>query len=274
MPELPEVETVVRQIRPRLIHRTISGARFSVPRQLAPQTPREISVAVRGKYVETIVRRGKFIGIELTGGTLLIHLRMTGRLYVRTARKIPLPYERAWFDLDNGTDTLVFRDPRTLGTIRFFPAGREIGPLVRLGWEPLHDDVSVDDVRAALARRTIAIKPLLLDQSVWAGIGNIYASEVLWAARIDPRTSCSRLSRAQVERLRDAVPVVLRRALERGGSTLRDFASPDGQPGSYQREFRVYDREGEPCLHCGKPIRRIVQAKRSTYFCSACQKRR
>lgn len=274
MPELPEVETVVRQIRPRLIHRTIHSARFSVPRQLAPQTPRALAAAVRGKRVTDVRRRGKYILIELTGGTLLIHLRMTGRLYIRNAQKTPLPYERAWFDLDDGTESLSFRDPRTLGAIRYFPAGKAIGSLAKLGWEPLEDDVAVEAIKAALVHRSIAVKPLLLDQTVWAGIGNIYASEALWVARIDPRTSCSRLTRAQIERLRDAIPEVLRRALDQGGSTLRDFASPDGQPGSYQREFRVYDREGEPCLRCGETIHRIVQAKRSTYFCPGCQKKR
>lgn len=274
MPELPEVETVVRQIRPRLIHRTIHSARFSVPRQLAPQTPRAIAAAVRGKRVADVRRRGKYILIELSGGTLLVHLRMTGRLYVRAARKTPLPYERAWFDLDDGKETLSFRDPRTLGAIRYFPDGKIIEPLAKLGWEPLEDDVAVEEIKTAFARRSIAVKPLLLDQTVWAGIGNIYASEALWVAGIDPRISCSRLTGGQIERLRDAIPAVLRRALDQGGSTLRDFASPDGQAGSYQREFRVYDREGEPCLRCGKAIQRIVQAQRSTYFCTHCQKRR
>lgn len=274
MPELPEVETVVRQIRPQVIGRTIRSARFAVPRQLAPQTRRGVSRALLRKVVKEVKRCGKYIVVELSNGTLLIHLGMTGRLYVRPAHKSPLPYERAWFELDEGQEVLAFRDPRTLGTVRFFPEGDRITPLEKLGWEPLEDAVMTEEIRATLSRRKIAVKPLLLDQTVWAGIGNIYASEALWVAGIDPRASSARLTRVQISRLKDAIPEVLRRALGMGGSTLRDFAGPDGQPGSYQREFRVYGREGEPCLRCGKPIRRIVQAQRSTYFCSGCQKKR
>ncbi|MBU1983578.1 bifunctional DNA-formamidopyrimidine glycosylase/DNA-(apurinic or apyrimidinic site) lyase, partial [bacterium] len=253
--------------------RTIHRARFSVPRQLLPQTPRTIARTISGQTIRDVRRRGKFILLDLDSGTLLIHLRMTGRLYIRLVQKKANDYERAWFELNDGTNVLVFRDPRTLGVIRFYPEGSEIKSLTDLGWEPLQDFISVEMVKAALARRTIAIKPLLLDQSVWAGIGNIYASEALWEARIDPRRNASRLTKPQIARLIKAIPMVLRRALGKGGTTLRDFASPDGLPGSYQREFRVYDREGEPCLRCHRPIRRIVQAQRSTYFCSDCQKR-
>ncbi|MFZ5433746.1 MAG: bifunctional DNA-formamidopyrimidine glycosylase/DNA-(apurinic or apyrimidinic site) lyase [Calditrichota bacterium] len=274
MPELPEVETVVRIIRPRLEGRVIHKARFAVPRQLAPQTPRGIAAAIRGVRINEVNRRGKYILLDLSRGTLLIHLRMTGRLYVRTNNGVALQYERAWLELDQGQELLAFRDPRTLGVIRFFKPNETIAPIDELGWEPLSETVEVAALKEVLSRRTIAIKPLLLDQSVWAGIGNIYASEALWEAQIDPRQSAARLNRAQLQRLIEAVPSVLRRAVDRGGSTLKDFASPDGKPGNYQREFRVYDRVDEPCLRCGQPIIRIVQAQRSTYYCRNCQKRR
>ena len=272
MPELPEVETVVREIRPALLNRRIISAKFSVPRQLQPQTPRSIAQAVRDHTILDVQRRGKYILLRLDRGLLLVHLRMTGRLYVRAASTNAADYERAWFNLDNGR-VLAFRDSRTLGTIRFVPDDRAVELLPRIGWEPLVDRVPSADVKAILARRVIAIKPLLLDQKVWAGIGNIYASEILWEARINPRRRASSLTRAEIERLLEWIPRVLERAIEKGGSTLRNFVGGDGSVGSYQHEFRVYDRKNEPCLRCGAPIRRIVQAQRSTYYCPCCQKR-
>jgi len=272
MPELPEVEAVVRQIRPKLIGRTIQSARFAIPRQLRPQSPRVVARAVRGQTIHEVRRRGKIILIEMDKGTLLVHLRMTGRLYVRKDEKPNDPHERAWLSLDDGGDLLAFRDPRTLGVIRYYPAGTPIAAVNDAGWEPLEVVPAVNDVRALLKRRSIAIKPLLLNQSIWAGIGNIYASEILWRARVSPRKSAKRLSCAEIERLIEAVPSVLRRALEMGGSTVRDFADGEGRAGRYQREFAVYGRDDEPCSRCGRPILRIVQAQRSTYFCRHCQK--
>jgi formamidopyrimidine-DNA glycosylase len=273
VPELPEVETVVRGIRPKLTGLSITGARFLVPRQLQPQTPRVVAKALMGRRIRGVRRRGKIILIELNGGTLLVHLRMTGSLHVRPIGADNGDYERARMTLDNGT-ILVFRDPRTLGILRFYSDSDTIEPLRRLGWEPLEDEVSAEQVRERLARRKLAIKPLLLDQSLWAGIGNIYASEALWVASVDPRKKASSLTRPEIERLIKSVPRVLRAALHCGGTTLRDFADPNGRRGSYQREFRVYGRQGEPCFRCGRPIRKIVQAQRSTYFCSGCQRRR
>lgn len=271
MPELPEVETVVRVIRPQLTGRRIACAQFAIARQLAPQTPPDIARALRGSRIRDVTRRGKYIRVETDRGMLLLHLRMTGRLYVRPEGKPENVYERARFELDNGR-VLVFHDPRTLGTMRFFAPHEPIVPLLKIGWEPLSERVSAAALREKLARRSQAIKPVLLDQTVWAGIGNIYASEMLWEARIDPRASAARLSSARLERIIEAVPRVLQRALDRGGTTLRNFASPDGIPGAYQKEFRVYEREGEPCRRCGRPLRRIVQAQRSTYFCATCQR--
>jgi formamidopyrimidine-DNA glycosylase len=271
VPELPEVETVVRVIRPLLKNRRIVRARFSVPRQLLPQTPAQLSRTLRGQSVADVRRRAKFILIQLDRGTLLVHLRMTGRLYVRSISAAPSGHERAWLELEGG-DVLVFHDPRTLGTIRYFPSHLAMTPLAKLGIEPLEQSYTPDEARALLKRRATPIKPVLLDQKLWAGIGNIYASEILWEASIRPQKRANALSVSEIRRLQLAIPKVLKRALERGGSTLRNFASPDGIPGAYQREFRVYDRADEPCLRCQTPIRRIVQAQRSTYYCSRCQK--
>jgi len=273
VPELPEVETVVRLIRPRLTGRKMIGARFSVPRQLRPQTPDSVRRAVRCQVVSRVQRRGKYILIDLDKGTLLVHLRMTGRLYVRSSGKPHDAHERAFFDLDDGC-TLVLNDSRTLGTIRYFSKKKLPAQIQRLGWEPLEETPGPDQVRDIFRRRTLAIKPLLLDQSLWAGIGNIYASEILWDATINPQKRASQLTREEIRRLIDSVPRILRHALECGGTTLRNFADPDGKSGSYQDEFRVYGRDGETCLRCGGVIVRIVQAQRSTYYCKKCQKMR
>jgi formamidopyrimidine-DNA glycosylase len=273
MPELPEVETVVRGIRPHLVGRTILHARFAVPRQLLPQTPRSLARVLKGQRIESVRRRGKFILIETGRGTFLVHLRMTGRLYLRAANAPMLTHERAWLELDDGR-LLVFHDPRTLGTLRYFPAGATITPLANMGTEPLDDEMDLDALHAKLRRRQIAIKPLLLNQSLWAGIGNIYASEALWEAGIDPRKLSARLTRKDLERLHQAVVDVLTRAVTFGGTTISDFAAPDGTSGRYYSELNVYDREAQPCPRCGRTVQRIVQAQRSTYFCASCQKRR
>jgi formamidopyrimidine-DNA glycosylase len=272
VPELPEVETVVREIQPALLNRRIVRAKFSVSRQLQPQTPRSVAQAVKNRTICDVQRRGKYIVLQLDRGVLLIHLRMTGRLYVRATSVRPWEHERAWFELDNSY-VLAFRDSRTLGTIRLLPDPDAVENFIHIGWEPLRDRVTYADVKPVLARRTIAIKPLLLDQGVWAGIGNIYASEILWETKINPHRKASSLKRAEIERLLEWIPRVLERAIEKGGSTLRNFVGADGNVGSYQCEFRVYDREHEPCLRCGARIRRVVQAQRSTYFCPRCQKK-
>ena len=273
MPELPEVETVVRMIRPKLRGRTIVDARFAVPRQLRPQTPQQARKLVRNQRVRDVRRRGKHILIELQHGALMFHLGMTGTMYVGPASREHHSHERATVELDNGHE-LVLRDPRTFGRILFVPASQLDARLDKLGWEPLTDQVTLEALREKLASRTIGIKPLLLNQSLWAGIGNIYASEILWEARVHPMKPAQRLTRAQCERIIAAVSVVLRRAVEKGGSSIRDFMSPEGEAGTYQKQFRVYDRAGQPCRRCGGNIVRIVQAQRSTYYCQECQKKR
>ncbi|MBK6766198.1 MAG: bifunctional DNA-formamidopyrimidine glycosylase/DNA-(apurinic or apyrimidinic site) lyase [bacterium] len=272
MPELPEVETAVRELRPLIVDRVIRSAWSTVPRQLGSQTIRQLSGKVRGQRILDVTRRGKYILIEVVRGIVLVHLRMTGRLFVAPTEQKPHVHLRAGFVLDDERDTLFFKDPRTLGTLGYYAKSDEIGALSGLGWEPLEAGVTGDMLKKALEKRKMAIKPVLLDQTVWAGIGNIYASEVCWVAQIDPQKAANRLTLAQYDRLCRAVPDVLSRALERGGSSLRDFMSPEGKYGSYQKEFRVYDRESEACERCGATIKRIGQAQRSTYYCPRCQR--
>lgn len=274
MPELPEVETAVRELRPVIVGRVLCGAWATIPRQLGNMTARELDRRVKGRVVRSVSRRGKYIVVQLDRGVLLVHLRMTGRLYVAKTEKQADVHVRAGFALDDGVESLYFKDVRTLGTIRFAETIERFDELSELGWEPLEMIVQAGELKAALANRSQAIKVVLLDQRLWAGIGNIYASEVCWVAGIDPRKSSRLMTLDQCERISHAVPAVLQRALERGGSTLRDFMSPDGKYGSYQKEFCVYDRAGDECLRCGAIILRIVQAQRSTYFCSGCQKKK
>jgi formamidopyrimidine-DNA glycosylase len=273
MPELPEVETVVRGIRPLVANRTITKSKFLIPRQLLPQTPRFVGGRIRNQRITSVERRGKYILIHLGNGILLIHLRMTGRLYVRDESTEPRAHERAFFHLDDNRK-LVFSDARTLGTIAFYQSADDIPALAKLGWDPLKDTYSEQDIKDMFRKRSIPIKVLLLDQSVWAGIGNIYASEILWDAGIHPEKQARLLSESQRCSLIESVPRILEHALEKGGSTLRDFVSPEGKRGEYADEFRVYGREGEECLRCGGMIMRIVQAQRSTYFCGGCQRKR
>jgi formamidopyrimidine-DNA glycosylase len=273
VPELPEVETVVRGIRPDVINKVITKAAFLIPRQLSPQTPKYVQEKIRNQRIVSVERRGKFILIHLENGLLLIHLRMTGRLYVQEESAKQRVHERAYFYLDNKR-ALVFSDPRTLGTISYYKNTDQSPSLARLGWDPLKDSCSVRDAKAVLSKRSAAIKVVLLDQSVWAGIGNIYASEILWECGIHPEKKSKQLSTKQLEKLIESIRRVLEYALEKGGSTLRDFMSPDGDRGEYADEFRVYGREEEKCYRCGGMIRRIVQAQRSTYFCGKCQKKR
>ncbi len=274
MPELPEVETVVRELRPAVVGRVLRGAWATIPRQLGTMTAQELNRVVKDQNIVSVTRRGKYILLTLERGLLLVHLRMTGRLYVAATEESPHEHLRAGFALDDRTESLYFRDVRTLGTIRYHRSASGVKELRRLGWEPLEERITGSELKAALTTRTQAIKVVLLDQSLWAGIGNIYASEVCWVSGIDPRKSAKLLSVRQCERLCEAVPEVLRTALTKGGSTLRDFMSPDGKYGAYAKEFRVYDREDEECLRCGKRIKKIVQAQRSTYYCPGCQKKK
>ncbi len=274
MPELPEVETAVRELRPSIEGRVLRGAWAKVPRQLGTITEKELNRAVTGQRVVSIKRRGKYIVLSLERGILLVHLRMTGRLFVAPTEKKASAHVHAGFKLDDGSESLYFRDVRKLGTLRYHQNEADVKELAVLGWEPLDVPVTEDMLKAQLVNRAQAIKVVLLDQTLWAGIGNIYASEACWVAGIDPRKSAKLLTRAQCGKICQAVPEVLQRALQRGGSTLRDFMSPEGNYGSYQKEFCVYDRQGEECVRCGGEIKKIVQAQRSTYFCAGCQKKK
>jgi formamidopyrimidine-DNA glycosylase len=281
VPELPEVETVARDLRPRLVGATIVGARCSWARTLRTLDPEAFAAEVAGRRVEAVGRRAKLIVIDLSGDmALTIHLKMTGQLFVVPASVPVDPYVRLVLELDDRRE-LRFRDIRKFGKVGLYPRDPATGELVTEpggpavfaghGPEPLDPGFTVRAFRARLRRRKGRLKPLLLDQGFLAGIGNIYADEALWTARLHPLRSARSLRPADERRLYLAIRAILAEAVDRRGSSIDDYTAPDGD-GAMQERLTVYQRVGEPCLRCGRPIRRIVIGARATHFCSWCQR--
>ena len=270
MPELPEVETVARGL-----HRHLAGARFTGaavywPRTLARPAPDELQTRIAGRRVRSVGRRGKYVVFDLDRGYLLVHLKMSGRLAVVPAGQPPDPHTRATFDLDDGRQ-LRFQDTRKFGRVYLVDELEEI--TAPLGPEPLADDFSPDDFVRLLAGRAGRLKSLLLNQEFLAGLGNIYADEVLFAAHLHPLRRADSLTGAEQTRLYEAIRSVLQRAVASGGTTLpdRNYLDAEGREGAYQNEVAVYGRKGKPCRECGTPIERLVIGGRSTHFCPRCQ---
>jgi formamidopyrimidine-DNA glycosylase len=264
VPELPEVEIVVRSVAPRIEGRLIRSARFS-SRLVLRADPGKTAARIAGRRIGTVRRHGKFIVIDLSGGLwLTIHLGMTGRLLWDAAEG---PYTRAVFELDEGR--LLYDDVRQFGRIE---VSAEVPQRVeRLGPDALL--MSEAEFTARLAKRRGRIKPLLLNQRVLRGLGNIYVDESLFRARIHPMAAAERLGALRIRRLYTAIQEVLRAAIERGGSSISNYVDAEGRPGWFQNLHQVYGREGEPCGCCGAPVRRIVVGQRGTHYCPKCQRK-
>jgi formamidopyrimidine-DNA glycosylase len=260
MPELPEVETVVRSVAPHLVGRRIVSAEFR-SKFVTPGNRRKLAAHVAGRTIVEVRRRGKFIVVRLDEGFLSIHLGMTGKLLLDGEMG---GHTHGIFALDHGM--LLYDDPRQFGRIEWSPKRIE-----RLGPEPL--EISLDDFVKRLHSRKSQIKPLLMNQSFLAGLGNIYVDEALFAAGIHPLTIAARLSEPRAAKLYQVIREVLNLAIEHRGSSISDYVDGDGQRGYFQVMHRVYGREGEPCLKCGTAIRKIVVGQRGTHFCPQCQKR-
>jgi len=260
MPELPEVEYAARQVRAAVVGKTVRNLRAWHPSQRRRLPPRDIA-RVRGATIESVERRGKHQLLRLsTGEVIVVHFRMTGDWLVDSTTA-PVPrFARVTLELDDGARVSLV-DPRALSTVQVVQG--DDAALPRLGPDAADPTVSVDTFGSALARRRVAIKVALLDQRVLAGVGNIYAAEALWRARIDPRAPASSLTPARQARLLDAIRTVLDKASRSSGRYREDGIG----------RFEVYDREGEPCSRCGTRIRRTIQAGRSTYYCPRCQRR-
>ena len=269
MPELPEVEVTRRGLAPHLTGRTISGVAVREPRLRWP-VPRDV-LALAGRTVTAIRRRGKYLLVDCGDGHLILHLGMSGSL-----RVLPLDTpagKHDHFDLLLGDRLLRLRDPRRFGAVLWAPGDAAAHPLLaHLGIEPLSRALTSGRLHALTRAHRTAIKQFLMDGRRIVGVGNIYASESLFRAGINPRKQAKRLSLENCEKLAAAIKHTLRAAIRAGGSTLRDFVGADGAAGYFQQRYWVYDRAGEPCRRCGAAIRHIVQGQRSTFFCPKCQR--
>ena len=277
MPELPEVELVARALRSFINGHRILAAKLLRPGLAPDSSPTQFARLLRGRLIESVERRGKHILISFNGAlVLMVHLRMTGRFfYLPTEVALP-KYTHAIFHLDNQR-RLVFTDQRQFGFMKLVPAERlyETKELRRLAPEPFSDQFTPDYLQARLARSRRTMKETLLDQTKVTGLGNIYAAEALYLARVNPFTIAAELSRRRVPRLHRAILDVFEESISHGSTLNVDPEDIDGSyyGGGYRGHWRVYDREGAPCLSCKARIRRIMHAGRSTFFCPRCQRR-
>ncbi|PCD76576.1 bifunctional DNA-formamidopyrimidine glycosylase/DNA-(apurinic or apyrimidinic site) lyase [Pseudothioclava arenosa] len=281
MPELPEVETVRRGLLPAMEGKRILRAEINRP-DLRWPLPERMAERLTGARVERLRRRSKYILADLdTGESLLIHLGMSGRMLVSGVmlgdfhldHPAPQKHDHVVLHME-GDARVTFNDARRFGAMDLVRTDREEAHwlLSGIGPEPLGNAFDESYLTAALKKRSSPIKTALLDQHVVAGLGNIYVSEVLFRAGIDPRRAANRISATRLAQLVPLIREVLTEAIEAGGSSLRDHRQADGELGYFQHSFRVYDREDEPCPTCTTPIRRIVQSSRSSYFCPRCQR--
>jgi formamidopyrimidine-DNA glycosylase len=290
MPELPEVETIVRGLRPHLEGKRITRVDFKLPRMVEGE-PKDLAVFLVGRSLKKIFRRGKYLILELNQGALIVHLGMTGQLtysppaftenssFRRTVTGLqkaegvhPIDKHTHLLVHFSGGERMLFRDPRTFGRLIPIPDGRweNLPRIQRLGLEPL------DGTIASLAKHfpvdsQRCIKAVLLDQTFLAGVGNIYADEALFAAGIHPATAANRLQPDQITRLLTEIRRALKHGIDNQGTTFSDYRKPDGGKGSNQQRLQAYGRGGEPCLQCGSLLRKTVLAQRGTVFCPACQ---
>jgi formamidopyrimidine-DNA glycosylase len=273
MPELPEVETIRRQLAPHLEGRTIERVEILDRRWTRPDRPARVAAQLRGRTVEHVGRAGKYLVWTLSGDRfLLIHLRMTGALLFDPGPEVL--HTRVRFELDAG-HRLIYVDPRRFGTghLVIGAAARDEYLSARLGVEPFSREFTAAHLRQAATGRKAPVKAFLLDQRRVAGVGNIYADEALFRAGIHPLRPAGRLTAAQLARLRDTIEEALSAGIEAKGASIDDFRHIDGARGSFQDKFLVHRREGQPCVNCGTTIRKIVVGGRGTYVCEHCQPR-
>ncbi len=278
MPELPEVETVRRQLAPVMEGSRLESLEVIDPRWCAPAHPAELADAVAGRRVERVWRRGKYLVVALEEEvSLVMHLRMTGTLLVVPADEDgpDRRHLRARLQLAPGDTRVLFCDQRRFGTGVVLLGDDALDDMfaARLGVEPLSPDFTADALRELAAGRRAPVKAFLLSQERIAGVGNIYADEALFRARIHPLRPVGTLKRAQLAALRDAVVDSLEAGIDARGATIDDFRHADGARGSFQDRFLVHLREGQPCIRCGTPIRKLRAAGRGTYVCERCQPR-
>lgn len=278
MPELPEVETVRRTLSPVWVGRRVAHLSTTSPSYFFLTPPRALVRKVTGRCFESLERHGKYLVSALDDGSrLLLHLGMTGQLYADTAKSArlgghgaPDQHIHLRFSFEDGGASIFFRDVRKFGKVQWLAPGESSPRLEKLGPDALR--VTGGTLFEASRKRKLPVKPWVLDQSVVAGAGNIYADEALFRAGIRPTRRAQTLSRRECEALAASLRGILERAIQLGGSSISDYIQPDGADGAFQLECAVYGRGGEPCRRCGMSIERVVLAQRSTHHCRSCQK--
>jgi len=272
MPELPEVETTRRGLAPAVVHRRIVSATVR-HRGLRLPVPRGLERKLAGVRVEALSRRGKYLLFDCGTGTLLVHLGMSGRLWLVDATTAPEKHDHFDLVIDNGRVSRL-RDPRRFGLVLWLKDDPLQHPLLAaIGPEPLTAAFDGKLLHRETRSRSAPVKTVIMNSHLVAGVGNIYANEALFRAGIDPRTPAQRLSQARCEALAREIKATMTEAIEAGGSSLRDYVGSDGMAGNFQNRFFVYGRAGEPCMRCNSIIREIRQAQRATCYCPSCQKR-
>jgi len=271
MPELPEVETTRRGLEPLLVGQRIRAAVVR-NRAMRRPVPRRLPHCLAGCTVRALNRRGKYLLLDCGAGTLILHLGMSGRLWIVRDGAPPTRHDHFDLVLENGT-VVRLRDPRRFGLLLWQTGDPHAHALLaNIGPEPLSGEFDGRALHRATRQRSAAIKHVLMDSRIVAGVGNIYANEALFRAGIHPRTAAGRLSRELCARLAEKIRETLELAIVAGGSSLRDYVGSDGMAGNFQSQFMVYDRAGEACPRCGAAIREIRQGQRSTFYCPKCQK--
>ncbi len=270
MPELPEVETTRRGLLPHVEGRRVSGVLLRRP-DLRWPIPREVSDLLPGRRIATIRRRAKYLLLDTDAGSALLHLGMSGSLRVLPGTTPVRAHDHVDIALAGGR-VLRFNDPRRFGCLLWQAPGETHELLAGLGPEPLSDDFDGDYLFARSRGRSAPVKTFLMDQAVVVGVGNIYAAEALFMAGISPLREAGKVSRARYIALADAAKAILAHAIERGGTTLRDFISPDGAPGYFEQELLAYGRGGEPCPRCGRRMKQAMIGQRASVWCGHCQR--
>lgn len=274
MPELPEVETVVRTLNKLVAGKTIAHVQVLLPRIIQrPAEPEQFSDALMGQTISRIERRGKFIRFLLSDLTLVSHLRMEGRYGVYQPGEPVEKHTHVIFTFTDGTE-LRYRDVRQFGTMHIFNQGDEWNapPLHKLGLEPLAPDFTLDLFAQRIARKSTKLKPLLLAQETIAGLGNIYVDETLYRARLHPERPANSLSPQELALLHQAIIEVLQEAVDAGGSSIKSYVNGQGEMGMFQQQLLAYGRKGLPCMRCGDPLEKIRLGGRGTHYCPACQR--
>jgi formamidopyrimidine-DNA glycosylase len=271
MPELPEVETTLRGLAPHLSGQTVGDVVIRTPKLRWP-IPADLPALLRGRPIRGLSRRAKYLLVEFEHGTLILHLGMSGSLRILTAPPPAQTHDHFDLVLQNGT-VMRLRDPRRFGAVLWHKGDVAAHPLLAaLGPEPLEKDFDGEYLYAATRKRKAAIKLVIMDNHVVVGVGNIYANEALFRAGIKPQLAAGKLSRERCALLVKTIREVLRAAIKKGGSSLRDYVDSDGRQGYFQQEYFVYGRSGEPCRRCGTAVRQMRQGQRASFWCPHCQR--